>query len=83
MFANVNRIEHVSDTALMTAACRAIETHDPNGLLHDPFAAKLAGKRGMAIAQAVPILDLMRLVVSRRDRFIDELLMDALRNKGI
>jgi O-methyltransferase involved in polyketide biosynthesis len=41
-----DQIRHVSDTALMVAACRALETARPDGLVRDPFAAKLAGPRG-------------------------------------
>jgi O-methyltransferase involved in polyketide biosynthesis len=33
-----HEIAHVSDTALMTAACRAMETQRPHGLIRDPFA---------------------------------------------
>jgi O-methyltransferase involved in polyketide biosynthesis len=52
-----HEISHVSDTALMTAACRAIETDRPDGLIHDPFAAQLAGARGMASARPSTALD--------------------------
>ncbi|MBZ5621004.1 MAG: class I SAM-dependent methyltransferase [Acidobacteriia bacterium] len=48
------QIVHVSDTALMVAACRAMETVRPDGLVRDPFAGRLAGARGMAIARALP-----------------------------
>jgi hypothetical protein len=41
-----HEIAHVSDTALMTAACRAMETVDP--------AESLSGARGMAIANNLP-----------------------------
>ena len=37
------QIENVSDTALMVAACRALETERPDGLVRDPFARRLAG----------------------------------------
>ena len=40
-------IAHVSVTELMTAACRALETERPDGLIRDPFAAQLAGERVM------------------------------------
>jgi hypothetical protein len=32
-------ISHVSDTALMVAACLALVSETANGLVHDPFAA--------------------------------------------
>jgi methyltransferase (TIGR00027 family) len=77
------QIEHVSDTALMVAACRAIETRRKDGLVRDPFAERLAGERGMAIAQSVPFLELMCFVVGARARSIDELLMETVRNEGV
>ncbi len=47
-------ISHVSDTALMVAACRALEAQSPDGFVHDPFASRLAGERGMAMLQGLP-----------------------------
>jgi len=44
-----DQIQHVSDTALMVAACRALETARADGLVRDPFAERLAGPRGDAI----------------------------------
>jgi O-methyltransferase involved in polyketide biosynthesis len=35
-------ITHVSDTALMVAACRAHETEMEDAFVRDPFAARLA-----------------------------------------
>jgi methyltransferase (TIGR00027 family) len=77
------KIEHVSDTALMVAACRAMETTEPDGFIRDPFAERLAGARGMAIARGVPILEWMRFGVGIRAKFIDEILTDALRDGHI
>jgi len=71
-------IQNLSDTALMVAACRALETERPDGLVRDPFARRLAGERGMAIARASPIPEWMCFGVGVRARFIDELLMEAL-----
>jgi methyltransferase (TIGR00027 family) len=72
------KITHVSDTALMVAACRALEYDDPDGFVHDPFAARLAGDRGMAILQATPRPEMLRFGVAVRSRFIDELLREVL-----
>ena len=72
-----DEILHVSDTALMVAACRAMETARPDGLVRDPFAERLAGARGMAIARGIPGLDMMCFGVGIRNRFLDELLMNA------
>lgn len=71
-------ITHVSDTALMVAACRALETQSPEGLVQDPFAASLAGDRGMAILNAMPRSEMLRFGIGVRSRFIDELLSQAL-----
>src|SRR5579884_3410155 len=67
-------IEHVSDTALLVAACRALETELPDGFVRDPFAGRLAGERGKAIATSVPQVGLMQLGVGLRSHFMDELL---------
>ena len=71
-------ITHVSDTALMVAACRALETESPDGFVHDPFAARLAGERGMAIFQGIPQHEMMRFGIGVRSHFVDELLLEAL-----
>ena len=71
-------IQHVSDTALMVAACRALETESEDGFVHDPFAARLAGERGMAILRALPHPDFMRFGLGVRSRFLDELLRETL-----
>jgi methyltransferase (TIGR00027 family) len=78
-----HEIAHVSDTALMTAACRAMETERPDGLIRDPFAARLAGERGMAIARALPGLETMCFGIGIRSRFLDELLLDTISAYGI
>lgn len=76
-------ITHVSDTALMVAACRALESESPDGLVRDPFAARLAGERGMAMLRGNPQPEMMRFRVGVRSRFIDELLFEALASKPI
>src|SRR5271165_5634765 len=76
-------ITHVSDTALMVAACRALESEAPDGFVHDPFAARLAGERGMAIFQKLPYPDLFRFGVGMRSHFMDELLLEALASQAI
>ena len=71
-------ITHVSDTALMVAACRAFETELPDAFVRDPFAARLAGERGPAILRALPHAALLRMGIAVRTRFVDELLLEAL-----
>jgi methyltransferase (TIGR00027 family) len=61
----------------MVAACRAMEADDPDGFVHDPFAARLAGDRGRAILEALPRFQTMRFGVAVRSRFLDELLLAA------
>jgi O-methyltransferase involved in polyketide biosynthesis len=77
------QLETVSDTALMVAACRAMETERLDGLVRDPFARRLAGERGMAIARASPIPELMCFGMGVRARFMDELLTRLLAEGGI
>ena len=76
-------ITHVSDTALMVAACRALESESPDGFVRDPFAARLAGERGMAIVRGLPYPELMRFGIGVRSRFMDELLLEVLASKPI
>lgn len=71
-------ITHVSDTALMVAACRALETEATDGFVRDPFAARLAGERGRAILEQLPSREWMRFGVGVRSRLMDELITEAL-----
>src|SRR5579884_748663 len=71
-------IEHVSDTALLVAACRARETERSDGFVRDPFAERLAGERGMAIAKSFPSIAWMEFGIGIRCVFMDELLRLAL-----
>jgi methyltransferase (TIGR00027 family) len=72
------KIGHVSDTALMVAACRAHENELEDAFVRDPFAARLAGERGVAILRALPHSNVVRLGLAVRTRFVDELLLEAL-----
>jgi methyltransferase (TIGR00027 family) len=71
-------ITHVSDTALMVAACRAHETALDDAYIRDPFAARLAGERGVAILNALPHANVLRFGLAIRTRFVEELLLEAL-----
>src|SRR5882672_6611311 len=73
-----SEITHVSDTALMVAACRAHETELEDAYIRDPFAARLAGERGVAILNALPQANVLRFGLAIRTRFVDELLLEAL-----
>lgn len=46
-------IRNISDTALWVAVYRARETERADALFHDPFARRLAGERGEAIAKSM------------------------------
>src|SRR5690242_17053144 len=76
-------IQHVSDTALMVAAARALETECEDGFVYDPFAARLAGERGNAILRSLPYPEMMRFGIGVRSHFIDELLSERLEPEGI
>ena len=71
-------ITHVSDTALMVAACRAHETELEDAFIRDPFAARLAGERGQAFLNALPHANVVRFGMAIRTRLLDELLLEAL-----
>lgn len=72
------KISHVSDTALMVAACRAHESELEDAFVRDPFAARLAGERGIAILREMPHANVLRIGMAIRTRFVDELLLEAL-----
>jgi len=76
-------ITNVSDTALMVAACRAHETDLQDAFVKDPFAVRLAGERGFTILAALPYSNVLRLGIAIRTRFVDELLLEALKQHPI
>jgi methyltransferase (TIGR00027 family) len=47
-------IRHTSESALLTAGWRAMESSRPDALFHDPLAAGLAGERSLRIARRRP-----------------------------
>jgi methyltransferase (TIGR00027 family) len=50
-------IRNISDTALLAAVYRARDTERQDALFRDPFARRLAGKRGDQIADSIPFSD--------------------------
>jgi methyltransferase (TIGR00027 family) len=76
-------VEDVSDTALMVAAARALETARPDGVVRDPFAARLAGERGMALARRVLTPEWLGIGAGLRCRTVDEMLLEAIAACGI
>ena len=83
MSPNEHQIEHVSDTALMVAACRALETARADGLVRDPFAERLAGERGMSILRGINGWELMTFGIGVRSQFLDRLVISTLAEHGI
>lgn len=73
-----SEITHVSDTALMVAACRAYETEQQDAFVRDPFAARLAGERGVAILNSIPYPHMARFGMAIRTRLLDDLLRETL-----
>ncbi len=78
-----DQIQHVSDTALMVAACRAFETARADGLVRDPFAAHLAGPRGDAILHGISGWQFLCFGIAVRTRFMDELIIEAIAQEQI
>jgi methyltransferase (TIGR00027 family) len=70
-------LDDVSDTARWVAHYRALESERPDGILRDPFARRLAGERGRAIAEALPKLSL-EWMIPVRARVYDELVVETL-----
>lgn len=77
------QIQHVSDTALMVAACRALETARADGLVRDPFAERLAGPRGDAILRGITGWQLMCFGIGVRTRFLDDLILQTVAHDSI
>jgi methyltransferase (TIGR00027 family) len=70
-------IEHVSDTAILTALGRAIESNRPDALFKDPFARSLAGVRGEKLATSIPNIDSLAKAIALRTYVIDEFILKA------
>ena len=47
-------IHHTTESALLTAGWRAMESSRSDALFHDPLATGLAGERGLRIARTCP-----------------------------
>lgn len=76
-----NLLRSLSDTALWTAAYRAEESEKRDPLFTDPFARRLAGERGFAIARAVR-QPAVRIAVVLRTAAIDRMVLSAVRERG-
>jgi O-methyltransferase involved in polyketide biosynthesis len=72
-------IANVSDTARWVAVYRARETTRPDALFKDPFADRLAGERGLAIAAAAPRQTRNGWPWVVRTRLIDDLIQTSIK----
>lgn len=70
-------ITHVSDTALWVAVYRAMESERDDALFSDPYARRLAGERGMAIAREQEQGRSGAWSVITRTAVLDELILRA------
>jgi methyltransferase (TIGR00027 family) len=76
-------IQHISDTALWVAAYRAMETDRRDALFRDPYARRLAGPRGEEIARGMPKGRASATAVIVRTAVFDEIIRDAVANRGV
>ena len=67
-------LESVSDTALLVAHHRAMESARPDALFHDPYADRLAGERGEEIAHRLRWGKRMAWSTITRTVLIDEII---------
>ena len=68
-------LQSVSDTALLVAHHRAMETARPDALFHDPYAQRMAGERGEEIARKLPWGKRMAWSTITRTVLIDEIVL--------
>ncbi len=71
-------IRDVSDTSFWIAHLRAVETERTDALFSDPFAGRLAGKRGAEIANAMPLSRVVGWTVALRTCIIDNYIATAI-----
>src|SRR5947209_2390224 len=79
----VGNIENISDTARWVAFYRAVESDRPDAIFRDPYARRLAGERGEAIAQTLPGGRSSGWAMVVRTAVIDEILMRLVEREDI
>jgi methyltransferase (TIGR00027 family) len=72
-------IRHISDTARWAAVYRARETERPDAVFRDPYARRLAGKRGEEIAAALTFHDQNSWAWVMRTYVFDQFIAEQLR----
>ena len=75
--ARASLITNVSDTARWVAAYRAVESARPDALFHDPYAGKLAGDHGHAIAKDATRVMGSGWPIIARTKIMDDLVKKA------
>src|SRR5262245_44284601 len=73
----------VSDTAFLTAFCRAVETERADAHFHDPHARQLAGPRGEQLLQRFPGGSENANGCIVRTCILDSLVMQVLRDHAV
>ena len=68
-------VRNVSDTARWVAVYRALESARPDALFNDPYADRLAGERGHAIAARVPRQARSGWPMVMRTKLMDDLIV--------
>lgn len=76
-------VESVSDTAFLTAFCRALESERRDGLFRDPYARMLAGSRGEQLLQRLPGWEFTAHGCTVRTHLLDSLLLATIREGDV
>jgi len=76
-------VDCVSETAFITAFCRALETERPDAHFRDPFARRLAGMRGAEGLQKILGGEAGAVGCIVRTCLVDELILEAFRESAI
>ncbi len=79
----MSEIENVSDTARWVAVYRAMETERKDAIFRDPFAARLAGEKGVAIVDSMKRGREMAWTMIVRTAVFDEIILERVRNGGV
>jgi methyltransferase (TIGR00027 family) len=75
---NISPVSNVSDTARWVAVYRAWESARPDALFRDPYADRLSGERGRAIAALMPRQARSGWPIIARTKLIDDLVLAAI-----
>ncbi len=76
-------IENVSDTARWVAVYRAMESARPDAIFRDPFAERLAGRRGQEIVDQLPQGRASAWPMIVRTAVFDEIIREAVASRGV